>query len=129
MYSFIFYFLYKANIKDGPSTAKFQACLITFFAIFLHVGLLIAILKKVFMKQFESSGISTWFNNNKSIYLLILLLSLFFLYNYYNKERIEKILNKYPDKPKSNKLVGIIKVLAILLIPIILGAIILTSNF
>lgn len=125
MYSFIFYVLYKANIKDGQFTAKFQACLITFFAIFLHLALVLAILKKIFIKQFESSGVSLWFNEHKEIYLLILALLGFFLYMYYNKDRIEKILSKYSTVSKS-KLENGLKVIGILLIPIILAAFILT---
>src|SRR5438067_13904111 len=100
MYDFIFYVLYKANIKDGRFTARFQASLATFFAIFVHVALGLAVLKRIFRKQFESSGIRDWFNQNKAIYILLIALFVFLLYRYYNSRRIDQILNKHTDEMK-----------------------------
>lgn len=126
MYNFIFYVLYKANIKDGRFTAKYQASLIVFLAILIHALLFFSILKRIFIKQFEASNISEWFNEHKAVYILIMIIFIFILYRYYNDKKIEKILNKYSNKPNSTKASNIIKVLLILLVPIILGGIILT---
>jgi hypothetical protein len=69
------------------------------------------------------------FNNNKQYFILILAFFSFFVYKYYNHQRIEKILNKYKSEDDPSKGSNIIKVLLILGVPVIIGAIILIMKF
>ncbi len=130
MYNFIFYVLYEANIEDGKFTARFQATLVTFFALFIHLALIMAICKRVLISReaFDSSGIADWFNKNKGMYVLVTVALIGFVYKYYNNRRIENLLEKYGAISRPTKKSSVLKILLIILLPIILAAIILTIN-
>lgn len=126
MYNFIYYVLYSANIKDGKFTARFQASLITFFALFVHIALVLSVLKRVFRENYENSGMQSWFNSHKSLYLLIMAVFVFLTFKYYNEDRITKILDRYKEEAYPTRPINVIKVILILLIPIVIGGIILS---
>jgi hypothetical protein len=93
MYDYIFYTLYKYNLKDGKGYAKLNGIIIVGVAIFLHLALIMVVLKKIFPASLQ--GIQSSFQTNyKSWSLLILFVSILILYFYYNKKRVEKILSK-----------------------------------
>src|SRR5881394_1496365 len=100
MYNFIFYVLYQANIKDGRLIARINGAMIVFLAMLIHLLFFSVVLKRIFTEQFEESGIKDWFNEHKPIYGLILILLTFFVYQYYNYNRIDNIVNKYSGKIK-----------------------------
>lgn len=128
MYNFIFYVLYFANIKHGRFTARFQASLITFFAIFVHVALVLAVLKRIFRENYEKSGIQNWFNSHKSLYLFIMAILVFLTFRYFSEERIAIILDQYKEEAYPARPINVIKVIMILLVPIVIGAIVLSSG-
>ena len=73
MYDFVFWVLYMANLKDGRGYGRYNGVSIVTLAIILHTLLVLAVVKKIFSRQFESSNLKEWFNNNK-------LFTFYFLY-------------------------------------------------
>jgi len=126
MYNFIFWVLYMGNLKDGRSYGKFNGVLIVTVTFVLHVFLVLAVLKKIFARQFEQSGIRDLFNDNKSTFIIFIILMGVVISRYYNKNRIERILNRYSGESQPTKTINVIKVVALIIIPIVLGAIILS---
>ncbi|MEO6638055.1 MAG: hypothetical protein ABIN25_07245, partial [Ginsengibacter sp.] len=51
MYNFIYYILYKHNLKDGKGSAQFNGSLIVAIALIIHMGLLLVIIKKYFLPE------------------------------------------------------------------------------
>ncbi len=125
MYNFIFWVLYSANINNGAFTAKFQATLIVYFSIFIHVLLLLTILKKYFYRIFISLHLNNLVNY-KALEISILIICFILIYRYYSVKRINKVVQKHSVKqtyPPINRL----KVALIVFAPLISIIVILNS--
>ena len=127
MYNFIFWVLYSANIEYGRSTAKFQASIIVLFALFVHLVLILAIIKKFYLNVFNSFRLD-FFTKNKALEISFIALAAFLIYQYYTEKRINKIESKYSKKttftyPSINKII----VALIVFIPL-MAVIIILSN-
>jgi hypothetical protein len=126
MYNFVFWVLYMANLKDGRGYGRYNGTIVVALAILIHILLVFTIVKRLFFHESYFTSFKEWFNNNKFAYLIILALFAFLIFRYYNYERIEKILKKRSSESHPTKAINILKVLLIIFVPIILGAIILT---
>ena len=126
MYDFIFFVLYRANLKDGEDSARYNGIIIVSLALLIHIIFVLAIIKEIFIKQYQSTGITYWFNHNRVVYIILLILFAFIVYRYYNSNKIKRVMNKYVNEDSPTKPSYIVKILLILILPIIGTAIILS---
>ena len=126
MYNFIFYTIYIQQIRKQKSKnfARYNGSLIASIAFFLHVSLLIAVIKKFIGKYIDGNIFTDIVIRQKGLVILFLFAFLVFGYFYFNDNRINKIKLKYTNDINSEKFSGV-KVIFLLAIPIILMAILL----
>ncbi len=116
MYNFIFWVLYKANINDGNFTAKFQATIIVLFALYIHLVFVWLIVQSLFVQMFTSFNLD--YLKSKETQVVIIALSAFLIYKYYNANRIQRIVNKYSEN-ESYDVLDKLKVGLLIFIPLI----------
>lgn len=119
MYNFVYYVLYKRNLKDGKGSARYNGSLIVAVTLMIHIGLLIAIMKKIFLSNVNWKYISEITKEYKAIEIMLIVLFILSVFLYYTKTRSEKVFNYYSQNVKHKKLTDGIKVLLIIFIPLI----------
>jgi hypothetical protein len=126
MYYFIFYFIYKAKLKDdGESLARYSAGMIVAIALIIHLEFLF-ILVRYFFDNFYNISISGSpfhkLSGGGSLFYVILSLLLFVLsFKFFNEARIEKITQKFNSSKVFYNTINIIKFILLLLLPLILS--------
>jgi len=119
MYDFIFYTLYKYNLKDGASAARVEGCMIVALALMIHIGFLFAIIKKL-APSFYKIWLGDSLPKDKGFGLLIISLIGIAVYFWYSKSRIEKLLakrNPIPEYVSNGR--DILYVVLLLVVPIV----------
>ena len=119
MYNFIFYTLYKYNFKDGPGLARMNGCMIVALALFIHIGFLLAVIKKV-APDFYATSFANSLPKDKIFGLFVIVVIGIGVYFWYNQSRIKKLLAKRKAIPEyvTNGL-DILYVVLFLVIPLI----------
>jgi hypothetical protein len=97
MYHFIYYFFYTLYQKRKGENAKIPASVYTWFAQFIHLVLLLAIIKYLFSYNilYENSLLHFLFRDRFYAMFWVALPWIIILYKYYNTERISTIEQKY----------------------------------
>ena len=109
MYSFIFYFIYRSQVNQksgGPAIARYIGSLIVFLVVLIHVGLVYSLIRFCIIKLYNESiafSHSDTYNQKVLFWLPIFVAIILFIYGYFNKGRIDKILNKYNNTRLSYK--------------------------
>ena|ERR1019366_1663898 len=98
MYNYIFWVIYNRNINHNKSKwlSRHNASGVVFFAILVHVSLLIAGSKKIFGANLDLEYLTA----NRSIEVIGVLLCILCVYLYYTKSRIVKLENKFLSNSK-----------------------------
>lgn len=124
MYNFIFWVLYSMNLSDGQFSAKFQAIIVVAFAFFIHIMLIVSVIKKYFFSLYTSLPVP--FFGNKLLILLFIVIALILFFRYYTEKRIDNIVYRYSAKP-TYMVFNKIKVGMIVIAPLIFMVIILSN--
>ncbi len=121
MYNYIFWVLYNRDLnrrKKSKTFSRYDASLIVFFTLLVHIAFILEIIKKFFFGFFESLHLD-YLTNNKGFEVLLFALLIFLVYKFYTENRIKMIVNKYSGLKWNPTLNGII-VLVIIFLPLIL---------
>ena len=96
MYDLIFYYIYRQQINkgNGKFSARYNASIIVFIAISIHVGVILAIIRETIITG-ELAKDSLF--RNKGLQALFALGFVHFVYRLFTYKRIEKIENKYSE--------------------------------
>lgn len=119
MYNYIFFVLYKHNLKDGKGSGRYNGSLAVGVALIIHIAMLLSLFKKIFP---ESGLFFNSFLSNKSTNIIFIILSFILVFLYYDSKRIEQILKRKENNNVSR--IDFIKVILILVTPFILMTII-----
>lgn len=126
MYNFIYYVIYNQQLEKGksPGFSRYNGCLIVALALIIHMMFLFAITKSIILHWFEKHfrKIETW---NVPIFVITIFIIVF---SYYNKEKSEKILNKFSNYLNPTRTINYMKIMLIMFIPLLI-AIILSKNY
>jgi len=120
MYNFVFYFFYKYFEKTGDSIPQYRAILAVSTTIGFHVFCIVSIVKYLF--EFNIPRIDEKYLLNKLYLMPLALLLILLVYLYYNKIRIDKIIEskvKNIDNVFSYK--NIFLIILIIGVPLIIG--------
>lgn len=100
MYNYIFWVIYNRNINRNKSKwlSRHNASGVVFFAILVHISLLIAVSKKIFGANLDLEYLTA----NRSVEIIGVLLCILCVYLYYTKSRIVELENKFL---RNNKIV------------------------
>ncbi len=119
MYNFIFYTLYKYNLKDGPRLAKINACAIVALALLIHVLFFYAAIKKI-APDFYRTILENSLPHDKILRTVLVLIIGLCVFFWYNRPRVKKLLSKRKVIPEHVSYDwDIIYVVLLLLIPLI----------
>jgi len=121
MYNYIFYTVYRYNIKDGKTFARINASIVVGVAFASHFSLLFVLLKTAFPDVFRNILPSL----NRAVGAIFFVALFGLIYIYYNSRRLRKIILKrgeiiIPVGLESD----VLKVVLILFIPIFASMII-----
>lgn len=125
MFDFVYYLLYNRNLKDGVSSARYNAALVVGLVIWEYLIFVAILFKTIYFTREDNERSHHWYANYKPLvavfYFLIVLLS----YLYYNKPRIERLVAKYnkgePFKDTGNKQ---LKLVLIMGVPVVIAGVI-----
>ena len=120
MYNYIFWVLYNRDLnRRGKSNtfSRYDASLIVFIALLIHITFIVELIKRFFFNVFASLHLE-YLINNKGIEILLFIACIFLIFNFYTENRINKIVDKYSPKKNQPLISGII-VLLIIFIPLI----------
>jgi len=119
MYNFIFYTLYKYNLKDGEGSARINGCMVVALALMIHIVLLFAVIRKV-APDFYKIAVANSLPKDKAFGLFLISLIGIRTFFWYDKSRIKRLLAKKKTIPEhvSNGW-DILYVILFLVIPII----------
>lgn len=126
MYKFIFYFIYKGQMKEnsGVTVSRYLGALLVSLAIFFHL-MFIYSLSKLLLFYFLDKDISFSTGKQSGGKLLFAFLCLIpiiiCVFRYFKVERIEKIANYYDEHDNFYSLGNFIKFFSIYLFPLIIS--------
>lgn len=121
MYNFIFWFFYKYfEWKDGTKSV-FLCSNITCLSMLFHIGLIYSIIR--YITGFNVGMFTEHYVIDKLLLLPFVLLFFLLIYFLYFKKKSEFILREFGDR-KVFTTVNIIKVVALVVLPIVFAAII-----
>jgi len=125
MYSFVFYFIYRAQLsKDGELLSRYSAHLIITVAWAIFLGMLYGI-ARFLMCYFYNISIARksvhQTANEKGIVIAISIALFLVSCLIFNKKKVENIVERYKDNRKFYSLFNIIKFILIFLIPLLIG--------
>jgi hypothetical protein len=134
MYNFVFYFIYRSQInqKDGgPFVARYVASIILIITLVIHVGLIYSFFR-YFLFNFYRADISFSLGktySSKFVYwAAIFFLLVFFVFKYFNLNRIEKIVGKYHQRENFYSFMNILKFTCIISLPLIFAIILVNHS-
>jgi hypothetical protein len=130
MYNFVFYFIYKSQLKDGPFVARYFATFVVAIQIFIQIGFLYSICRFVLCYNYKFSIALSDVKNSNFIHLVEFLgiaLIMVILFKVYNKNKIEIIKISYEERGFHYSLMNIAKFILVIILPLIF-AIILENN-
>jgi hypothetical protein len=115
MYNYIFWVLYRGDLDKGKGKllSRCNASGVVFISLFIHIALIVSIVKKYFFNFYRSFGINN-LGNGSMILLVLIFMVLTFIY--YNNKRINNIMDKYSEQTTYPTIENL-KVLIIILIP------------
>jgi hypothetical protein len=125
MYSFIFYFIYRAKLnQDGAALTRYSANLVVSIFMTVHLALLYAIVRFILCYYWQISiarhnVIANRSDNLKyiAIFFAINIIS----FNYFNKRRVDRILSRYEKVEKFYTLSNILAIIFLFLIPLVIA--------
>ncbi len=122
MYNFIYFVIYNQQIKKGGSEtfSRYNGSLIVSFALIVHfafLGLIMKLIVRYFNNAFFNIKI------NKVFFVPFVLGVMVMTIIYYNTNRTKIILNKYSTIVNPTSSGNFLKLLSIIFIPLIIGAI------
>ncbi len=125
MYSFIFYFIYRAKIKaDGKGVTRYSASLIVAIFFVVHLGLLYAIARFILCFYWQIS-IATGSSHPSALvrmsYLIIYIILVCLSYKYFNEKRVTKILIKNERIDKFYNLKNVLKFILLFIVPLLIA--------
>ena len=120
MLNYIFYTLYKYNLKDGKRYARINGNIIVVVTLFIYIGFIIVGIKNFAPSLFKKIPFDLL---TKNIIGIIFILISCFIYIYYNDKRIDKLISRKGNIPQ-NPSYGLDVVFVILLIFVPLTALI-----
>jgi len=105
MYNFLFYFIYKYQLKDNKGKvglSRYMASLIVTIAVFFDFMLVYALARYILYNFHNISIASDTTTNYSSRYVIIVLtimvLVMYYVYKFFNLDRIKSITDKYEGK-------------------------------
>lgn len=124
MYNFIFFTLYKYNLKSGVRIARIEASLIVALALIIHILCIYSIIK-VLSPNFHQTILNDTIPKGRGLGFFTFFLFCVAVYFWYNKSRLNKLLAKRKPIPEHvTNGWDILYVVLLLVIPIIPMAII-----
>jgi uncharacterized membrane protein len=118
MYKFVYYFIYNQQLQKGKSEAfaRGNGSLVAALAVVLHLELLFTLIRKVLSNYYSIS-----FNKKEYQFILYALLGIFALSYYWFKsvKRTQRIMDKLVTDRDPTRTGNVIKVIAIIFIPLI----------
>jgi hypothetical protein len=126
MYNFIFYFIYKAKIKnDGDSLARYSASMIVAVALIIHLELLFTIIRillyHVFGISITKSPIHNLSGGKSSFYIIISALLILLCFKFFNHSRVLLINEKFNKIENFFKFLNVVKFTMIFILPLVLS--------
>ena len=127
MYNLIFYFIYRGQINQkntGPWVARCIRSMIVALFLFVHIGFIYSLIRFV-LSHFYSINIA--FSSGKSHNTKILFwfpIALFLIvgvFKYFNKKRLNQLLENYEVKQFSYSLYNIFKFIMIFIFPLVIA--------
>lgn len=120
MYNFTYFVIYNQQIQKGQSEtfSRYNGILLVWLAVIVHLSFIGLIIKKIISRFYGYA-----FVLNKGTYLPIIISFLTPIIFYYNRQRTDQILKMYSGQGSPTKASNFIKVLSIIFIPLIIGAI------
>ena len=124
MYTFIFYFFCTIYKKKNDGSERLTACIYTWTAQFIHILLLLGIIKYIYFISTDNilganDFTKTYFGNKLYGVIFIALPWIIILFRYYNKKRISKIEQKYLNI-KILTFKNTCKILLLMVVPLII---------
>jgi hypothetical protein len=132
MYNFVFYFIYKYELKKDNSffLARYFASFVIAIVLAIHFGFIYCLLRLIlcYFWQISIARSSTQISviDNLKYYAAIITIVII-IFKYYTKARIEKIVTKYQNLERFYTPYNIVRFFLIFLAPLI-GAIILENK-
>lgn len=119
MYDFVFFLIYSQQKQKNRSDtfSIYNGSLIVSLAVFVHICLIFAIYRKIFLPAGEGYGIG---NKTGNKFITILVMIAIFLY--YNK-RAAIVLNKYDGNLLPVSTLNVLKLVLIVFVPLAMVAI------
>lgn len=122
MYYFVFYFVYKIYIKKLGDKSKYIGAIYASFTVFIHLLLLLMLVKNFIIFQLKLEFISTESSMFRQFYLGLICLPFFLIgiIFFLKEKRVKSIIYKYSLENNFFNWISIIKFLIIIIAPIII---------
>ena len=105
MYKFLFYFIYKYQLKDNKGKvglSRYMSSLVVTIVIFFDLMLLYALARYILYNFYNisiaSDATSEYSGLNVIIVLTIMILVMYYVYKYFNLDRIKRLTDHYEGK-------------------------------
>ena len=127
MYKFLFYFIYKGQLKDNkgaPSPSRTMACMFVTMALVFHMALFYSVIKYLYW-NYKHEEINFSMGNTYAVKMLVtaLCMSPIFIavFRYYDLDKIQKISEYYEERQKKTySIVNFIKFFSIFIVPLLI---------
>lgn len=108
--------MYNRYLKNGESSglARFSGAIVCSFAIVVHLGLIYAILKKIYYSWFELH----LQNVNKAQETIFVLAVFAFSQFYFRGPRVEEILLRFSSEKEPTRMSNYVKLVCLIFIPL-----------
>jgi len=120
MYNFVYYFFYRYFKDKGNDTYKFMASSSVFLTVLFHFITILRIIEISFKVVLPRYVFYKDYLNNKMAYFPVVFILIFVFYFFYNKKRVDHIVNTYPKDFDIYSVKSIVKILLICLLPLLL---------
>jgi hypothetical protein len=126
MYNFVFYFIYRYTLKIDRSekSARYTSSMVVGIALFMVFALLYGIARFILCNYYDISiaGKTVHLTLRAKIILISsFAIAVFFIWLYFNPRRISAIVEKYTGHENFYTAINIIKFLAIIFLPLLVG--------
>src|SRR5574340_352072 len=115
MYSFIFYFIYRGQINQkntGPWVARCIASMIVTVFLLIHIGFIYSLIRFILFQLYNNSIVFSFGKTYSTKILFWYPIGLFLIisvFKYFNKKRVNRIIEKYEEMQFSYSLFYILK--------------------
>lgn len=132
MYYFVFYFIYRLQMKQSdftPFLGRYMASAIVSFAVIIQIGFVWALARFIFFNYFGIDLFTLTIPPGINFITGIpsILLIMFIIFKYFNNKRISFIIEKYRTR-KIYSFINILRVFFIIFIPLIIGIILVNHS-